>query len=220
MANAIENIVDGAFFNSGQSCCGIERVYVDHSIFDEFVTGAAELAALYELGDPLDRSTTLGPMVHGRAADAVRQQISDAVDAGASSLVDSAAFERSVAGSPYLAPQVLVGVSHSMSVMREESFGPVMGVMPVKSDKQAIELMNDSDFGLSASIWTQDVDAVHAIGPRLETGTVFMNRADYLDPGLAWTGVKDTGRGITLSALGYSSLTQAKSYHLRLPMSS
>ena len=220
LAKAIENIVDGAFFNSGQSCCGIERVYVHRSLYADFVAGAAELAGRYQLGDPLDPSTSMGPMVHGRAADDVRRQIADAVSSGARGIVDSSNFERSVAGSPYLAPQVLVDVDHSMSVMREESFGPVVGIMPVDSDDEAIELMNDSDFGLSASIWTSDVEAVKSLGPRIETGTVFMNRADYLDPGLAWTGVKETGRGITLSSLGYSTLTQAKSYHLQLPTDS
>ncbi len=214
---AVENIVDGAFFNSGQSCCGIERVYVHSSLFDEFVAQAAEIASGYQLGDPLEEATTLGPMVHGRAADIVRRQTAAALDAGATALVDMSGFERDSEGSPYLAPQVLVGVDHTMSVMKDESFGPVLGIMPVDSDDEAVQLMNDSDFGLTASIWTQDSDAVRLLGPRIETGTVFMNRADYLDPGLAWTGVKDTGRGITLSSLGYSTLTRAKSYHLRLP---
>lgn len=220
LANAIENIVDGAFFNSGQSCCGIERVYVHRSLYADFIDGAAELASRYVLGNPLDPSTTMGPMVNSRAASDVRQQIDQAIKSGARSTVDSARFERSTQGSPYLAPQVLIDVDHSMSVMQEESFGPVVGIMPVESDDEAVALMNDSDFGLSASIWTRDVDAVKSLGPRIETGTVFMNRADYLDPGLAWTGVKDTGRGITLSALGYGGLTQAKSYHLRLPAES
>ncbi|RLE19960.1 MAG: aldehyde dehydrogenase, partial [Actinobacteria bacterium] len=220
LANAIENIVDGAFFNSGQSCCGIERVYVHRSLYADFIDGAAELAARYVLGDPLDPATTMGPMVNSRAAGDVRRQIDQAIKSGAKGTVDSARFERSAEGSPYLAPQVLVDVDHSMTVMQEESFGPVVGIMPVDSDDEAVELMNDSDYGLSASIWTRDADAVRSLGPRIETGTVFMNRADYLDPGLAWTGVKDTGRGVTLSALGYGSLTQAKSYHLRLPTDS
>ncbi len=219
LQNAVENIIDGAFFNSGQSCCGIERAYVHRSLFADFVDQAAEVAAGYQLGDPLDEATTLGPMVHGRAADVVRKQTADAVAAGAMSLVDASRFERNEAGSPYLAPQVLIGVDHTMSVMKDESFGPVLGIMAVDSDDEAVQLMNDSDFGLTASIWTQDVDAVRSLGSRIETGTVFMNRADYLDPGLAWTGVKDTGRGITLSSLGYSTLTRAKSYHLRLPSS-
>ncbi len=215
LAYAIENIVDGAFFNSGQSCCGIERVYVHRSVFDEFVAGAVALTQQYVLGNPLDEATTLGPMVRGAAADAVRNQISEAVAAGARQLVDLASFPHDTAGSPYLAPQILVDVNHYMDVMSQESFGSVVGIMPVDSDEQAIELMNDSQYGLSASIWTADLDAARSIGEQLETGTVYMNRADYLDPALAWTGVKDTGRGVTLSALGYETLTRPKSFHLR-----
>ncbi len=215
LAHAIENIVDGAFFNSGQSCCGIERVYVDRRVYDEFVDGAAALTQTYVLGSPLDPSTTIGPMVRGSAADLVRAQISSAVSAGARQLVDLNGFDSDVAGSPYLAPQLLVDVDHSMDVMTEESFGPVVGIMAVDSDDEAIGLMNDSAYGLSASIWTADLDAARSIGRRIDTGTVFMNRADYLDPALAWTGVKDTGRGVTLSRLGFDALTRPKSFHLR-----
>ncbi len=215
LAHAIENVVDGAFFNSGQSCCGIERVYVDHRVFDDFVAGAVAATQQYVLGNPLDHETTLGPMVRGRAADIVRAQINAATAAGAQQLVDLSLFADDVPGSPYLAPQILVDVNHSMDVMSEESFGPVVGIMAVSSDDEAVELMNDSPYGLSASIWTDDLDAARALGRRIETGTVFMNRADYLDPALAWTGVKDTGRGVTLSRLGYDHLTRAKSFHLR-----
>jgi acyl-CoA reductase-like NAD-dependent aldehyde dehydrogenase len=212
---AVENIVDGAFFNSGQSCCGIERVYVHRSVFDEFVAGAVALTQQYVLGNPLDETTTLGPMVRGAAADAVRTQIADAIAAGARQLVDLAPFTLDTAGSPYLAPQILVDVNHDMDVMSEESFGAVVGIMPVDSDEEAIRLMNDSQYGLSASIWTSDLESARSIGDRVETGTVYMNRADYLDPALAWTGVKNTGRGVTLSALGYETLTRPKSFHLR-----
>ena len=215
LAHAIENIVDGAFFNSGQSCCGIERVYVHRSLFDAFVSGAIALTQQYVLGDPLDPATTLGPMVRPAAADAVRDQIDAARAAGARQVVDISGFPLDARGSAYMAPQILVDVDHTMDVMREESFGNVVGIMAVDSDDQAIELMNDSAYGLSASIWTADIDAARSIGERVETGTVFMNRADYLDPALAWTGVKDTGRGITLSALGYETLTRPKSFHLR-----
>jgi acyl-CoA reductase-like NAD-dependent aldehyde dehydrogenase len=216
LAHAIENIVDGAFFNSGQSCCGIERVYVARSRFDEFVAGAVALTEGYVLGNPLDEATTLGPMVRASAADAVRDQIDAAIAAGARQLVDLGRFRLDARGSAYMAPQILIDVDHSMAVMREESFGNVVGIMAVDSDDEAIELMNDSAYGLSASIWTADVDAARSIGGCIETGTVFMNRADYLDPALAWTGVKDTGRGVTLSALGYETLTRPKSFHLRL----
>ncbi len=217
LAHAVENIVDGAFFNSGQSCCGIERVYVQESVFAETVDAMAEAVRSYRLGSPLDEETTLGPLVTARAADGVRDQIGDATSAGARTVVGSESFgdDDGGTGSPYLSPTLLVDVDHDMAVMAEESFGPVVGVMPVRDDAEAVELMNDSPYGLTASIWTGDVGAARAIGRRLQTGTVFMNRADYLDPALAWTGVKDTGRGITLSSLGYGELTRAKSYHLR-----
>jgi acyl-CoA reductase-like NAD-dependent aldehyde dehydrogenase len=215
MAHAVENVVDGAFFNSGQSCCGIERVYVAASVYDEFVERAVALTGQYVLGSPLEQGTTLGPMVRGTAADTVRAQINAAVASGAHALLDPASFADGGSGSPYLAPQILVDVDHSMAVMTEESFGPVVGIMRVSSDDEAVRLMNDSPYGLSASIWTADLEAALALGRRVDTGTVFMNRADYLDPALAWTGVKDTGRGVTLSALGFETLTRPKSFHLR-----
>jgi acyl-CoA reductase-like NAD-dependent aldehyde dehydrogenase len=213
--HAIENLVDGAFYNSGQCCCGIERIYVDASLYDRFVAGFVELTRGYVLGNPLDETTTLGPMANLRFAEWVRKQTAEAVEKGARAHIDKAAFKADTGGTAYLAPQVLTGVDHSMSVMREESFGPVVGIMKVGSDEEAIRLMNDSPYGLTAAIWTRDVDAAERIGGEVETGTVFMNRCDYLDPGLTWTGVKDTGRGTGLSKLGYEALTQPKSYHLR-----
>ena len=214
--HAIENLVDGAFFNSGQSCCGIERIYVHASIYDRFVDGAVALARGYVLGNPLEAETTLGPLVRTAAADFVRAQTAEAVRQGARALIEEAPFAMSRAGTPYLAPQILVGVDHSMRVMTEESFGPVVGIMKVASDEEAIALMNDSEFGLTAAIWTGDPEAALAIGDRVDTGTWFMNRCDYLDPDLAWTGRKNSGRGVTLSTLGYEHLTLPKSFHLRL----
>jgi acyl-CoA reductase-like NAD-dependent aldehyde dehydrogenase len=216
LAFAVENLVDGAFFNSGQSCCGIERIYVDERLFEDFAERAAALARAYVLGDPTQPETTLGPMVRTAAADFVRAQVSEAVREGARALVEERAFALSRPGTPYVAPQILVDVDHSMRVMREESFGPVVGIMKVSSDEEAVRFMNDSAFGLTASIWTRDDEAAVAIGDELDTGTVFMNRCDYLDPGLAWTGVKNSGRGVTLSILGYEHLTRPKSFHLRL----
>ena len=216
LANAMENLVDGAFFNSGQSCCGIERIYVDRRVYKDFVEGAVALTKTYVLGDPLDEATTLGPMVKAEAAAFVRGQVRDAVAAGARALVAPDLFARDAAGTPYMAPQVVVDVTHAMAVMREESFGPVVGIMPVANDAEAVRLMNDSPYGLTASIWTQDADRATALGEQIETGTVFMNRCDYLDPALAWTGVKDTGRGASLSRVGYETLTRPKSYHLRV----
>jgi acyl-CoA reductase-like NAD-dependent aldehyde dehydrogenase len=216
LPSAIENLVDGSYFNSGQSCCGIERIYVDKKLFRPFVDGFVELTRKYRLGNPLDAQTTLGPVVRTEAADAVRAQIREALGKGAKALIEPKSFPAHKEGTPYLAPQVLIDVDHSMQVMTEESFGPVVGIMSVDSDEQAIELMNDSRYGLTASIWTKDADAAVRIGNQVETGTWFMNRCDYLDPALAWTGVKDSGRGCTLSKLGLEAFTRPKSFHLKL----
>ena len=215
LAHAIENLVDGAFFNSGQSCCGIERIYVHADVFEKFVAGYADLTRQYRLGSPLDPQVNLGPLVRTSAADLVRAQVADALSRGARTLIDATAFGADAPGTPYLAPQVMIDVDHSMRVMTEESFGPVVGIMRVGSDDDAVRLMNDSEYGLTAAIWTSDEDAAIAIGDRVETGTWFMNRCDYLDPALAWTGVKDSGRGCTLSRVGYETLTRPKSFHLR-----
>jgi acyl-CoA reductase-like NAD-dependent aldehyde dehydrogenase len=211
---AVDTLIDGAMFNSGQCCCGIERIYVAESQFDQFVEKAVAIVSGYTLGNPLDESTTLGPMAHCRFADLVREQTDEAVAAGASPLIDPSMFSADDGGA-YLSPQILVNVNHDMRVMKEESFGPVVGIMKVKNDDEAIALMNDSDYGLTASLWTQDATRAANIGRRIETGTVFMNRCDYLDPSLCWTGCKDTGRGAGLSLLGYQSVTRPKSYHLK-----
>ena len=214
--HAVENLTDGAFFNAGQSCCGIERIYVDRSVYRRFVDGVVDLTRTYRLGSPVEKDTNLGPMVRPSAANFVRAQTAEAVAAGAKALIDPKAFPADDGKGAYLAPQVLVDVDHSMRVMTEESFGPVVGIMPVSGDEEAIRLMNDSAYGLTAAIWTSDEEAAIAIGERIETGTWFMNRCDYLDPALAWTGVKDSGRGATLSKVGYETLTRPKSYHLRM----
>lgn len=210
---AVETLMDGAMFNSGQCCCGIERIYVARPLFDAFVEKSVALVRGMKLGNPLDPETTIGPMANIRFARLVREQIKEAVAAGARAHL--APFEGDDGGC-YLSPQILTNVDHTMRVMREESFGPVVGIMAVDDDEEAIRLMNDSDYGLTASLWTADPERARAIGARIETGTVYMNRCDYLDPGLCWTGCKNTGRGAALSRLGYLSVTRPKSYHLRL----
>jgi acyl-CoA reductase-like NAD-dependent aldehyde dehydrogenase len=211
---AVDTLMDGALFNAGQCCCGIERIYVHESLYDAFVEKAVAWTNGLKLGNPFDAASTLGPMAHKRFADVVRGQIAEAVAMGAKPLINPANFPADDGGA-YLAPQVLVNVTHKMRMMMEESFGPVVGIMKVSGDAEAIALMNDSPYGLTASIWTQDYDTAAAIGAQIETGTVFMNRADYLDPALCWTGCKDTGRGGSLSYLGYMSVTRPKSYHLK-----
>ena len=212
--HAVENLVDGAFYNSGQCCCGIERIYVHESVFDPFVESFVDLTKRYVVGNPLDQATTLGPMARAGFADHVRNQSAEALRKGAKPHIQMKVPEDRE-GSPYIAPEVLTDVNHQMSVMREETFGPVVGIMKVADDEEAVTLMNDSPYGLTASVWTTDMDHAAEIGDRIATGTVFMNRCDYVDPGLVWTGVKDTGRGAALGQLGFEALTQPKSYHLR-----
>ena len=212
--HAIANLAEGAFFNSGQCCCGIERIYVHEKVYDDFVEGFFAESRNWTLGNPTDKDTVMGPMAQARFADFIREQKAEALRKGATAHMNTK-DERDTAGSPYLPVEVLTNVDHQMSVMREESFGPVVGIMKVRSDEDAIALMNDSPYGLTASIWTKDIEHAAAIGDRVETGTVFMNRCDYLDPALVWTGVKDTGKGAALSAIGYENLTRPKSFHLR-----
>ncbi|MEM1285875.1 MAG: aldehyde dehydrogenase family protein [Pseudomonadota bacterium] len=212
---AAAHLVDGALYNSGQCCCGIERIYVTEQHYDAFVDKAIEAAGDYTLGNPLDPETVIGPMANARFAKTVRGHIDAAVSAGAKPhLAPSPADD----GGAYVSPQILTEVDHSMQVMRKETFGPVVGIMKVKDDAQAIDLMNDTDYGLTASLWTQNADRAAKIGAELENGVVFMNRCDYVDPALCWAGCKNTGRGGTLSELGFLALTRPKSYHLRKQM--
>jgi acyl-CoA reductase-like NAD-dependent aldehyde dehydrogenase len=215
LAASVENLVDGAFFNSGQSCCGVERIYVHADIWQPFLDGFVDGVRQYRLGTPLDPETSLGPMSSARLAEQVRQQIAQAVEAGAQLHIEPQLFPDDKPGTAYLMPQVLTNVGHGMAIMREETFGPAVGLMPVKDDVEALRLMNDSPYGLTASVWTGDMDAAERLAAQIEAGTVFMNRCDYLDPALAWTGLKDSGRGASLGRYGYDAVTRPKSYYLR-----
>ena len=213
--HAIENLVDGAMFNSGQSCCGIERIYVDQSIYKDFIDGFKNLTEQYKLGDPSKEDTNLGPVVRLSAANFIRSQMAEAEQQGAKRLIDESKFSISKEDNCYVAPQVMIDVDHSMRFMMEETFGPAVGIMPVKDHHEAKQLMNDSPYGLTASIWTKDLDFAKEFGRDIETGTFFMNRCDYLDPALAWTGVKDTGVGCSLSVLAFDQFTRPQSFHMR-----
>ena len=209
---AVETLIDGAMFNSGQCCCGIERIYVVESLYEKFLQKAINIVENYKLGNPLEPETTIGPMANKRFSDEVRLQINEAVELGATAHIE--VFKNDDAGT-YVTPQILTGVDHNMRIMKDETFGPVVCIMPVSSDEEAICLMNDSEFGLTASLWTKDVGRAEKIADQIETGTVFLNRADYLDPALCWTGCKNTGSGGGLSIIGYHNLTRPKSYHLK-----
>ena len=215
IAHAAANVIEGALFNSGQSCCGVERIYVHQSIADDFIEAAITEAHTYVLDDPRQPTTTLGPVVRQRNADGIRAQVSAAIAAGAIPLIGSENWARDQPDTPYIRPQLLTKVDHTMDIMSEETFGPCVGIMAVRDDAHAVELMNDTAYGLTASIWTPDQEAALTIGNQLQTGTVFLNRCDYLDPALAWTGVKNSGRGVTLSRLGFDHLTRPKSFHFK-----
>ena len=208
----VENLVDGAFYNAGQSCCGIERIYVARAVFPRFVEAYVELVRRYRMGDSEDPATTLGPCAQKKVVQVVEGQIAQARAAGARVLTGGTPWR----GRGYFCePTVLVDVNHGMSVMWDESFGPVIGLMPVADDAEAVRLMNDSPYGLTASVWTEDAARAERLMDQLDAGTVYANRCDYLDPLLPWVGVKDSGKGCSLSHLGFQHLTRPKSFHLR-----
>ena len=211
----VENLVDGSFFNSGQSCCGIERIYVDEKIYNNFIELFASKTYNYKLGNPLEKETNLGPVVKLSAAEFISNQMNDAINKGAKKLIDENKFDFPKEHKNYMIPQALTNVNHDMGFMTEETFGPCVGIMKVKDESEAIKLMNDSPYGLTASIWTKDLDIAEKIGNQVQTGTFYMNRCDYLDPALSWTGVKETGKGCSLSEIAYEKLTAPKSFHLR-----
>ncbi len=213
LESAVPSIMDGAFYNAGQSCCAVERIYVDHSLKDEFIEKAIQWMNKIKIGNPLDKTTDMGPLAQKSGIKTVKMQLKDALEKNAIITYHPGPLPDE---EKYLLPAILTNVNHNMKVMMEESFGPVVGIMGVESDEEATALMNDSPYGLTASVWTGDSEKAIKIGSLIETGTFFMNRCDYLDPALPWVGVNDSGRGCTLSALGLQQLTRPKSYHLKL----
>jgi acyl-CoA reductase-like NAD-dependent aldehyde dehydrogenase len=211
-AFAVENLVDGAFYNAGQSCCAVERIYVMRRLFPRFVEAYVAEVKKYKLGSPEDEATTVGPLAQRKTVEFMEFQVGQAVARGARVLTGG---RRLPGPGYYFEPTVLVDVNHDMSVMMEESFGPVIGIMAVASDEEAVRLMNDSPYGLTASIWTEDIERGEKLAHQTAAGTVYINRCDFLDPELPWVGIKDSGHGCTLSRLGFLYLTRPKSFHLR-----
>lgn len=213
---AANEIVDGAIFNSGQSCCSLERIYVHQAIHDDFVAAVQDELRGYKLGDPMHKDTNIGPVVSKRAQEAIAAQVKDALKKGAKdSTPANATFENPPSNGNYVSPRLLTEVTHDMDIMTEETFGPVIPIMKVKDDEEAVKLMNDSQFGLTASIWTASDATGHRLADYVEAGTVFVNRADYPAPDLAWTGWKNSGKGHTLSKLGFDQFVRLKSYHIK-----
>lgn len=209
---AVANLVDGAFYNAGQSCCAVERIYVVRPLYARFVDAFVAEVQKYTVGDPEDPATGIGPLAQAKALAFLQRQVDQAVQRGARLLTGG---KRAPGRGYFFEPAVLVDVDHSMDLMREESFGPVIGIMPVDSEEAGIQLMNDSPYGLTASIWTEDAGRGEALAARTAAGTVYVNRCDYLDPELAWVGIKDSGHGCTLSRLGFHYLTRPKSFYVR-----
>ncbi|KHN98097.1 betaine aldehyde dehydrogenase 2 [Metarhizium album ARSEF 1941] len=216
VAWAAEEIVDGAIFNSGQSCCSIERVYVDEKIHDAFVESVQKVLQGYRLGDPFDRTTQVGPVISKRSKETIESHISDALDKGAKDATpNNESFSNPPPKGNFVRPTLLTEVDHTMIVMTEETFGPVIPVMKVNSDVEAIKLMNDSELGLTASIWTRDTAKGYQLAEDVEAGTVFVNRCDYPSPDLAWTGFKRSGKGQTLGRFGFEQFVKPKSFHVK-----
>jgi acyl-CoA reductase-like NAD-dependent aldehyde dehydrogenase len=215
--DAVGNLVDGALFNAGQSCCGIERVYVHSSIYEEFLKRAQAVYNSYPIGDPQDPQTQVGPMAQPQAIPFLTKQVEEAVAKGARLLRGGKSTTDSTGRGRFFAPTLLADCTHDMSVMKEESFAPIMAVMSVDNPAHALQLMNDSSYGLTAVIWSDDPNLAHEMAPKLQVGTVFLNRCDYLDPYLAWTGQKDTGKGYSLSQFGFDAYTRIKSIHFKHP---
>jgi acyl-CoA reductase-like NAD-dependent aldehyde dehydrogenase len=212
VAKAAAGIADGAFYNTGQSCCSVERIYVNEKVFKPFVDAFVAEVKGYARGDPTDDKTYIGPMTRAPQVKVLEAQVKDARRKGAKVL---AGGERIKGKGNWFAPTVLVDVNHSMAVMRDESFGPVIGLMPVKGDAEAVRLMNDTEYGLTAGVYTPDRKRAEKILAQVRSGSVYWNCCDRVSPRLPWSGVGNSGIGLTLSTYGIETFTRPKAWHLR-----
>jgi acyl-CoA reductase-like NAD-dependent aldehyde dehydrogenase len=205
-------IADGAFYNNGQSCCSVERIYVHEKIYDEFVKEFTEEVKSYKIGNPLEEGIYIGPLSRKDQLEVLSSQIKDALDKGAKLVCGG----KKISGKGYyFEPAVLVNVNHNMSIMKDESFGPVIGIQKVSSDEEALKLMNDTEYGLTAAVYSKDKDRADQILRKLNTGSVYWNCCDRVSPYLPWSGRKNSGLGATLSYIGIRAFVKPKGYHLR-----
>ncbi len=214
VAKAAAGIADGAFYNTGQSCCSVERVYVNEKVFAPFVAAFVAEVKGYRRGDPMDEKTYIGPLTRAAQLKVLESQLKDARRKGASVLTGG---ERVKGNGNWFEPTVLVDVDHSMDVMREESFGPVIGIMPVKNDAEALKLMNDTEYGLTAGVYTPDRKRAERLLAAVKSGSVYWNCCDRVSPRLPWSGIGNSGIGLTLSTYGIETFTRPKAWHLRTP---
>jgi len=205
-------VADGAFYNTGQSCCSVERIYVHESIYSQFVDAFVTEVKTYKIGDPLDESTYIGAITRRAQIDVLRRQVADARRKGAVVKLGGAPIKRK---GNWFAPTVLTDVDHSMLVMRDESFGPIIGLQAVSDDDAAVELMNDTAYGLTAGVYTNDATRARRVLSRIAAGTVYWNCCDRVSPRLPWSGVKNSGIGLTLSTMGIQTFTRPKAWHLK-----
>lgn len=210
---AVANIVDGACYNAGQSCCAVERVYVHESLYEPFLEKAALALKEYQLGDPTEEGMNMGPLASSGALDELESQINEAVSRGAR-LLFGGKRQPDTTGN-FFQPTLLAEVPQESLVMQEESFGPLIPVHKIMNDDEAIKKMNDTRFGLTASVWTESVERAERFGREVQAGTIFQNRCDFLDPNLPWTGWGESGQGSTLSTYGFGHLTRRKAIHFR-----
>lgn len=207
-----EAALEGAVYNNGQSCCAVERIYVHENVYDRFIDTFVSKAKKLVIGNPLDKATEIGPLSRKEQIDFLMQQVDDAKENGGKLLLGGGPLQQS---GYFFPPTVVVNANHKMKLMTEESFGPVIGIQKVKDDQEAVQLMKDTPYGLTAAVYSKDFKRAEDVMKQMDTGTVYWNCCDRVSAGLPWSGRKSSGLGATLSYMGIRAFVQPKAYHLR-----